>query len=174
VLAANCVEAEFRHPGQPGHHARTCILNRQGTTAAAHPHACFSKGCSSTASRAPLQRLWGSKAHAQAHTHVRAHTHTHTHAHAHAHTHTNINTRANTHRCAHTHTHTRARIHVRTHTHTHAHMHMRAHVRFCCLCFAQGWVMRSSETFNTLKYALNTQYAYNTVPYFMQFRDAGF
>jgi len=34
----------------------------------------------------------------------------------------------------------------------------------------QGWVIRTSETFNTVKYAL--KYAYNTVPYFMQFGSA--
>jgi hypothetical protein len=37
VLVAHCVEAEFRHRGQPGHHARTCLL-RQGTAAAAAAH----------------------------------------------------------------------------------------------------------------------------------------
>ena len=38
----------------------------------------------------------------------------------------------------------------------------------------QGWVIRTSETFNTVKHALNTQYAYNTVLYFMHFESADF
>ena len=37
--------------------------------------------------------------------------------------------------------------------------------------FWQGWVIRTSETFNTVKYALNTQYA---VPYCLQFGSADF
>jgi hypothetical protein len=106
-------EAKFRHRGQPRHHACTCPLNRQGTAAAALPHACFSKDCSSTASCTPLQHLWGSKAH----THIHTCTHTHTHAHAHTHTH------AQTHRHTRVCTHTCARIHECTYTHTHMHMH---------------------------------------------------
>ena len=38
----------------------------------------------------------------------------------------------------------------------------------------QGCVIRTSETFNMVKHALNTQYVYNTVPYFMQFGSADF
>jgi hypothetical protein len=151
ACCALCVKAEFRHRGQPGHHARTCPLKRQGTAAAAHLHACFSKGCSSTASRAPLQRLWGQQGtHIQASTHIRAHTRTqtHTHTYAHTYTHTNTNaceysqvrtqtcscTRTNTqaHARAHIqtpkHTGTHTRTHARTHTRKHTHMHMHAHV----------------------------------------------
>jgi hypothetical protein len=97
------VDAVFRHCGQPGHHARTCLLNRQGTAVAAHPHACFSKRRSSTASCTPLQRLWGSKAHTRAHTYTFAHTHTLTRMCTD--THTITNARSNTHRRAHTRTH---------------------------------------------------------------------
>jgi hypothetical protein len=126
------------------HHARTCPLNRQGTAAAAHLHACFSKGCSSTASCTPLQHLWGSKAHTCTHTHTCAHAytrkHTHTHACACANTHrrTHIHTHAHapTHRHTHAHTYTRTntQAHKRAQTHTcarihsHAHMHMHANV----------------------------------------------
>jgi hypothetical protein len=89
------VEAEFRHCGQPGHHARTCPLIRQRTAAAAHPHAYFSIGCSSTAS------YYYSSCEAARHTHKHAHAHT---------THTNIQTQthANTHRRAHARTHVHA------------------------------------------------------------------
>jgi len=90
---------EFRHCGQPGHHARTCPLNRQGT-AAAHPHACFSKGCSSTASCTPL--------HAQ--------THTHAHTHAHTYKHKRMREYTQTHTCTHTHTHTHTHTCICTHT----------------------------------------------------------
>ena len=38
----------------------------------------------------------------------------------------------------------------------------------------KGWVIRTSETFNTVKYALIAQYSYNTLPYFMQFGSADF
>ena len=137
MLAANCVEAEFRHPGQPGHHARTCILNRQGTTAAAHPHACFSKGCSSTASRAPLQRLWGSKAHTYGLACIYAHTHTHMHAHTYTNTHKNARILTG----AHTHTHAHAQhTDTRTRTHTNAQTHRRTHARthaYACTCCAR-------------------------------------
>ena len=147
ACCALCVEAEFRHRGQPGHHARTCPPNRQGTAAAAHPHACFSKGCSSTASRALLQRLWGSKAHiyrlacTYAHTHTRTHTHIHTHAHTYALTHTNARkylqartrtytcTRTNTQTHRHTHTHT----HIQTPKHTGTHIRTNAHTH-ACIC----------------------------------------
>jgi len=146
---ALCVEAEFRHHGQPGHHACSCPLNRQGTAAAAHPHACFSKGCSSTASCTPLQHLWGSKAHTYRLTNTYARTHTHTRMHAHTYTHTNTNareytqahtrtytcTRTNTRTHTRTSTHTNALTHRHTHAHTHTHMHMHAHVE-CVMGFA--------------------------------------
>ena len=148
----------LRHRGQPGHHARTCPLIRQGTAAAAHPYACFSKRCSSIASRASLQRLWGSKAHKYRHiqhAHTRTHTHTHTytyiHIHAHTYTHTNTNARkysqarTRTYTCTrtnaqihalsliqthkHTGTHTRTQTHTHTHTRTHAHTHAYARTR---------------------------------------------
>ena len=129
------------------HHARTCPLNRQGTAAAAHLHACFSKGCSSTASCTPLQHLWGSKAHTCTHTHTCAHAytrkHTHTHACACAHTynyklvriytqvrtHTQTHMHAHKHRHTHEHTYTRTntQAHTRAHTHTHTHTCTRAH-----------------------------------------------
>ena len=112
ACCALCVEAELRHCDQPGQHARTYPLNRQGTAAAAYPHACFSKGCSSTASRVPLQRLWGSKAHTYRLARTYAHTHAHIHIHTRRHTHTHIQTQtcANIHRLAHaqTHRHTQA------------------------------------------------------------------
>ena len=37
-------------------------------------------------------------------------------------------------------------------------------------CFQQGWAIRTSDTFNTV----NTQYAYDMIPYFMQFGSANF
>ena len=124
------VEAEFRYPGQPGQHARTCPLNRQGTAAAAHPYACFS-----TVSCAPLQHLRGSKAHkqgaclpcARTHTHTNARArnwkqactciriNTHIHARTHTHKHTGTNTLAHTYTYTHT---TRTQTHRNTHTHT--------------------------------------------------------
>ena len=139
-----CVEAEFRHRGQPGHFARTCPLNRQGTADAAHPHACFSKGYSSTAPCTPLQHLWGSKTHKQACLHTRTHVHAHTrthacarahkykhkHAHMHAHKHTgaaHTHTRAR----AQTHRHTREHTYIRTNTLAHTHAHTHIHTRAC-------------------------------------------
>ena len=96
VLAAHCVLKQSSDiVASPG----TCPFNRQGTAAAAHPHACFSKGCSSTASRAPLRRLWGSKAH----TYRLARTYAHTHAHI------DIHTRIRTPYTLYTHTNTNAR-----------------------------------------------------------------
>jgi hypothetical protein len=148
VLAACCVPKQSSYNCQPGHHARTCPLNRQGTAAAAHPHACLSKGCSSTASCTPLQHMWGSKAHTQActrmHQSSRALAHTHTHAHVHtntntnareysqARTHTHIHVHALTHRhaCTHTHTHTHTRTCTSVHTHTHTHTCICTH-RLC-------------------------------------------
>ena len=125
---ALCIEAEFRHRGR--HRARTCPLNRQGT-AAAHSHACFSKGCYSTASCTPLQHLWGSKAHTDTHTYKHTkHTHIHSHscacAHTYKHKHARKFTQARTHTytCARTNTQTRAR----THAHAQMHRHTRAHV----------------------------------------------
>ena len=144
VLAAHCVLKQSSDiVASPG----TCPFNRQGTAAAAHPHACFSKGCSSTASRALLQRLWGSKAHiyrlacTYAHTHTRTHTHIHTHAHTYALTHTNARkylqartrtytcTRTNTQTHRHTHTHT----HIQTPKHTGTHIRTNAHTH-ACIC----------------------------------------
>jgi hypothetical protein len=162
VLAMHCVEAECRHRGQPRHHARTCPLNRQGTAAAAHPHACFSKGYSSTAPCTPLQHLWGSRTHTHtgvpAHTHTCARTHAYTHAHAHthmqtltrtcihtgAHTHIHIHARKHTDTSASTHTHihtqtprhTRARTH--TYTHMHADTHSHTHAYACTRCAHDG------------------------------------
>ena len=139
VLAAHCVEAQFRHCGQPGHHARTCPLNRQGTAEAAHPHACFSKGYSysSTAPCTPQQHLWGSKTH----TGMPAHTHTCARTHTHAHTNTNTNARTNTHARVQTHRHTREHTYTRTNTGTHARAHTYTHVHVCthtcthtCIC----------------------------------------
>ena len=115
------------------HHARTCPLNRQGT-AAAHAHACFSKGCSSTASRTPLQRLWGNKAHTYRLARTYAHTHTHTYTHACAQTHTNTKARdysqAHTRTYTCTNTQTRARAHIQTlkHTGRHTRIHARTPV----------------------------------------------
>jgi hypothetical protein len=104
---ALCVEAEFRHRAQPGQHARTCLLNRQGTAAAAaaHSHTCFSRGCSSKASCTPLQHTLTRM---QTHIHRRACEYTQARTHTHAQTHMHAYTRAN--------------------THSHAHMHMHAHV----------------------------------------------
>ena len=126
-----CVEAEFRHRGQPGHHARTCPLNRQGiAAAAAHPHAYFSKGCSGTASC--YCSICGAVRHTQAHTHIhtltrmrmRKHIQTQTRAHI-----AHILTGANTHIHMHTlkHRHTRAHKHTHKHTGTHTHAYTRAH-----------------------------------------------
>jgi len=115
------VEAEFRHPGQPGHHARTCPLNRQGkqkqhiltpvsakaTLAQRHAHHCSICG-------------------AARHTHMRACTHTHTRMRTR--THIQTQTRVCIHTGAHTHTYTctctrtNTQTHARTHTHTHTHM----------------------------------------------------
>ena len=115
VLAAHCVfrQAEFRHRGLPGPHARTCPLSRQGTAEGAHPHACFSRGYFSTAPCTPLQFLWGSTTH----TGVPAHTH------AHVHTHRNTNVQEYTHRRAHKLTHAR----TQTQTHARAHMYIHTH-----------------------------------------------
>ena len=123
------VEAEFRYPGQPGQHARTCPLNRQGTAAAAHPYACFS-----TVSCAPLQHLRGSKAHTQRYMHTHTHTHTYTHTHAHTHISTNAHT--------YTRTNTRVRTHTnaQSHRHTHAHTHIltRTRANACTRCARDG------------------------------------
>ena len=137
ACCALCVEAEFRHCGQPGHHARTCPLNRQRTAEAAHPHACFSKGCSSTASHTLLQCLWGRKAHTYRLARTYAHTHAYIHIHTHAHTYPNTNTNAHeysqartrmyTCTCTNTQTHARAHIQTPNHTGTHTHMHT-------CIC----------------------------------------
>ena len=131
-----CVEAEFRHRGQPGHHARTCPLNRQGIAAAAHPHAYFSKGCSSTASCycSNCGAVRRTQAHTHTHTHtltcmrMRTHIQTQTGAHIHTGTHTHTHTHAQKHRHTRAHTHTHTCTHTRAHTHLHAHMHIHAHV----------------------------------------------
>jgi len=68
---ALCVKAVLKNRGQPRHIARTCPLSRQGTAAAAHPQACFSKSCSSTAPCTLLQHLWGSKANTHAYARMR-------------------------------------------------------------------------------------------------------
>jgi hypothetical protein len=103
VLAVHCVEAEFRHRGQLGYNARTCPLKRQGTAAAAHPHACLAKA-------APEQRhahhssICGAARHTYARTHTNAHTRSHAHTHTRMHTHIQTQTHADTHRRAHAHT----------------------------------------------------------------------
>jgi len=169
ACCALCVKAEFRHRGQPGHHARTCPLNRQGTAAAAHPQACFSKWCSSTASRTSLQRPWGNQAHIQAsththtytHTHTQTHIHTHTHTHARTYTHTNTNTRkysqARTRTCTRRNTQTHAETHIQTPKHTgthpHPHMHMHAHVA-CVMGFAK--ISASLATLPHLSFSTST------------------
>jgi len=152
ACCALCVKAMFIHCGQPGHNARTCPLSRQGSAAAAHPHACFSKGCSSTVSCTPLQRLWGSKAHTQTcthtHTHACPHTHTHTHIHTHAHTHTITNTReytqvrARTYTCTRTNTQTHARAHIHTHKHRHTRTHTRAHTHIHICIYMHACIAR--------------------------------
>ena len=117
-------EAEFRYCGQPGHHARTCPLNRQGTAAAAGP------------SRLLQQMMLQ---HSITHTTAvsvgqQAHTHTHApHTHTHAHTHTNTNackysqTQARTYTCTRTNTQTHRLAHIQTPKHTGTHTHT-------CIC----------------------------------------
>ena len=149
ACCALCVEAEFRHRGQPGHHASTCPLNRQGTAAAAtHPRPCFSEGYSSTASCTPLQHLWGSKMHTQTCLHTRAHTRTHVHAHTRTHTYARAHTyklkmRARIHTGARTHIHMHANKHTdtfaSTHTPTQTHRHTCTHTythtcTHTCIC----------------------------------------
>jgi hypothetical protein len=137
-----------RHRGQPGHQARTCPLNRWGSAAAAHPHACFSKGCSSTASCAPLQRLWGCKAHTYrlartyAHTHALIHIYTRmrTQIHIHTYKHKRVWLLASVHTHKHTHKHTHAHTYKRPNTqaHTRAHTHTRTHAYACTCCARDG------------------------------------
>ena len=148
---ALCVEADFRHRGQPGHHARTCPLKKQGTAAAAHPRAYFSEECPSTASCTPLQGLWDNKAH----TYRLARTYAHTHAHIHTRMrkHTQTQKCANTRRLAHAHTHAHAQTHrhARAHiqtpkdtgTHTHAHTHT-------CICMHMLRALWASPIFQCL------------------------
>jgi ABC-type nickel/cobalt efflux system permease component RcnA len=78
ACCALCVEAEFRHRGQPGHHNRTCPLTassvgQQGT----HRMRILTGTNTYTCTRTNTQ------------THIFTHTHTHTHSkacmHAHAH-----------------------------------------------------------------------------------------
>jgi hypothetical protein len=127
------VEAEFRHGGQPGR-LLTFPLNRQGTAAAAHPYACSSKGCSSTASCTPLQHLLGSTAH----THTRTHTNLNTNAHAYTHRHTHTHTYTCIHTNTRMHTHTNAQTHRHTHAHTHMHTHVHTHAYACTRCVRDG------------------------------------
>ena len=118
VLATHCVSKQSSDiVASPGT-TLAPALNRQGTAATAHPHACCSKGCSSTASCTLLQHLWGSKAQPQ------RDTCTHTHARTHIHTPTRMRMRT------HIQAQTRARIHTGAHTHTHAHaqIHACAHI----------------------------------------------
>jgi hypothetical protein len=120
MLAAHCV---LKHSSDIVARPGTMLapaLNRQGAAAAAHPHTCFSKGCSSTASCTPLQRLWGSKAHIHRCTHTRTHVdaHTRTHACTRAHTYkpkcARVYTLARTHTyaCTQTNTQTKENLHV--------------------------------------------------------------
>jgi len=73
-----------RHCGHPGHNAHTWPV----LLAAAHPHACFRKACSS-AMHTTAESVGQQGAHARAYTHTHTHTrtraHTYTHAHMHAH-----------------------------------------------------------------------------------------
>ena len=129
-------------------------LSGQGkAAAAAQPDACFSKGCSSTASFTPLQRPWGSKAH----THTQACTHTTAHTCAHTHTrtrtHTNTITRANTHRHTRTHTHAHAQTHTHTHTHMHACTHTHKHTGTRAHTYAYARVARVMENVNACPYS---------------------
>ena len=142
ACCALCVEAEFRHCSQPGHHAHTCPLNRQhiltpasAKDALAQHHARHCSVCG------------GSKAHTYRLARTYAHTHAHKHIHTRMRTHTHIQTqtRANTHRCAHKHAHAHAQTHRHTHgrtykrpntqAHTRAHMHVHTHANtHTCIC----------------------------------------
>ena len=107
----------FIHCGKPWHSCSHLPypLSRQGTAAAAHPHACFRKGCSRVASCTPASV-------GQQGTHSSIHTRTHNanaHTHAHTHTHTCTRTNTQTHTYARTHAHACARAHAHTHTHIH-------------------------------------------------------
>ena len=85
VLAALCVlKRKLAAWVQCSH--LPCPLSRQGTAAAAHLHACFSKACSGTAPCTPRQQGKHTHTHVHTQTHTRAHTHVHTHAHTQTHT----------------------------------------------------------------------------------------
>ena len=136
VLTAHCVLKQSSYGGQPGHHARTCPLNRQGkqqqhilipdsakdAPAKHHAHHCSVCGAAR-------------HTHRHTHTHSRMRTHRqiqkrariHTCAHTNTQTHARTHTHAQTHRHTRAHTHTRARIQARTHTRTHTHTHT-------CIC----------------------------------------
>jgi hypothetical protein len=94
---------------------------------------------------APLQRLWGSKAHtyrlALTYAHIHAHIEIHTHAHTYTHTNTNaheyLQAHTHTYTCTRTNTQTHARAHKQTHKHTgtHTHKHARTHtLTHTCIC----------------------------------------
>ena len=81
-----------RHCGQAGHIYCTCPVFLE----AEHPHACFSKACSSAM-----------------HITEEGHPHTHTHTHTHTYTHKRMRILTGAHILIHTHTHTHS--HARTH-----------------------------------------------------------
>jgi len=127
---ALCVETEFRHPGQPGHHARTCPLNRDKEQQNQHILAPASAKATPAQHHVHHCSICGAARHTQTCLHTRTHVHVHTRTHACAHTcthvcarahNTNTNTRVYTHRRAHTHTHARAQTHRHTHARTHIH-----------------------------------------------------
>ena len=124
VLAAHFLLSRVQ---KSWHHARTCPLNRQGTAATAHPHACLSKGYSSTAPCTPLQHLWATTP-----THRQACTHAHTCARTHTHTRKRTRTHIQTQTRAHIHTYTCTRTNTRTHTR--ANIHTRTHAYACTRC----------------------------------------
>ena len=132
------MQAERTHFGGL-YNARTCPLNRQGTAAAAHPHACFSKGCSSTVSCTPLQHLWGSKAHTGTYTRMRAHIQIQTRAITHRRAHARTHAHAQTYRHARTHTNAQTHsTHTRTHTNTHTRTITCTHAYACTRCARDG------------------------------------
>jgi len=158
------VEAEFRHRGQPGHHAHTCPLNREQQ----QQH--FLTPISAKA--APAQRhahhcsICGAVSHTQAHTPTHAHTHLHACTHTYKHNRARVHTQAHTHTytCAHTqtrghtykytcthtrahaHLHIHARIHAHTHTNSHAHMHIHAQVARVIVNFSASLVTSDAPT----------------------------
>jgi hypothetical protein len=128
ALAAYCVLKRCSDiVTTPGTHARTCPVLLADRDSGSSTYLRLSKGCSSTASCSPLQRLWGNKAHTHACTHIhtqkRANTHRRAHAHTHAHAQTHKHTRIHTHAQTHRHTHTRTHTRTRAHTNPHIYMH---------------------------------------------------